>query len=164
MRGQYEPLPAPDPDLILNLRLKVRELLPDRPRRWAWDLIDSRDNRWYESMYEFDSAEDAERSARSRLAELTQSLPGTEPAARPRNAPQSQLIVVSAQDDEAFEQLKGLVGDKTGIDVIRDRRKPLAPMPPKSPERRSTNVSSLAQARGWWIVKRSRKSDSAESA
>ena len=75
MNRSYEPPPVPDPDLVVNLVLKVREILPHRPGRWAWDLRDSRDGSWFESMWEFDSEDRARRSGRSRLAELLESLP-----------------------------------------------------------------------------------------
>ena len=70
MRGHYEPLPAPDLELVLHLRLRVREMAPHRRGRWAWDLRDSRDGSWFESMWEFDSAERARRSGLARLDQL----------------------------------------------------------------------------------------------
>jgi hypothetical protein len=87
MNRSYEPPPAPDPELVVNLVLKVREMLPHRPGRWAWDLRDSRDGSWFESMWEFDSEERARRSGRSRLAEWLESLPDVTPLAYGARAP-----------------------------------------------------------------------------
>lgn len=87
MNPAYEPPPAPDPELVVNLVLKVREMLPYRPGRWAWDLRDSRDGSWFESMWEFDSEERARRSGRSRLVELLESLPDARPLAYGALAP-----------------------------------------------------------------------------
>ena len=154
MTGQYERPPAPDPDLVLNLTLKVREMLPHRPGRWAWDLTDSRDGSWFESMWEFDSAQHAERSGRSRLAELIQSPLDAKPAAAAATTPPGQLIIVSPHDPEAYGVLTDLA-TKAGVPVIRDRRKPLVAMPRHGGERRSADVSAKAQARGWWVVRRS---------
>jgi hypothetical protein len=91
MNRSYEAPPAPDPELVVNLVLKVREMLPHRPGRWAWDLRDSRDGSWFESMWEFDSEERARRSGRSRLAELLESLPGATPLAYGARAPHQRV-------------------------------------------------------------------------
>jgi hypothetical protein len=90
-RRSYEPLPAPDPDLVLKLVLKVREMLPHRPGRWAWDLRDSRDGSWFESMWEFDSEDRARRSGHSRLAELHETLPDATLVAYGAGAPRHRF-------------------------------------------------------------------------
>jgi hypothetical protein len=76
--GKYVPPPAPETELVHNLKLVVRRLL-DRPHRWAWDLRDNRDGSWYESMLEFDSEAQARRSGLSRLAELSNLARGGRP-------------------------------------------------------------------------------------
>jgi hypothetical protein len=91
MNRSYEPPPAPDPELVVNLVLKVREMLPHRPGRWAWDLRDSRDGSWFESMWEFDSEERARRSGRSQLAEWLESLADVTPLAYGARAPHQRV-------------------------------------------------------------------------
>jgi hypothetical protein len=91
MNRSYEPPPAPDPELVVNLVVKVREMIPHRPGRWAWDLRDSRDGSWFESMWEFNSEERARRSGRSRLAELLETLPDATPLAYGARLPHHRL-------------------------------------------------------------------------
>ena len=40
------PLPDPDPNLVMNLRLELRET--SRIGRWMWELIDARDRTSFE--------------------------------------------------------------------------------------------------------------------
>jgi hypothetical protein len=150
MRGQYVPPPAPDPDLVLNLALKVRELSA-RPGRWAWDLTDNRDGSWFESMWEFESAEEAAGFGRERLAELTDAR-GTAGRMRIANEIKRRLVIVSGQDDELYGLLNGLFANSKAVNVIRDRRQELTPIPRTRAERRSTRITDDAKARGWWIV------------
>ena len=62
------PVEEPDKDLVLNLKLEVREAY--RPGRWMWQLVDIRDGMLFERAFEFGSEHDAERSGVARLAEL----------------------------------------------------------------------------------------------
>jgi hypothetical protein len=78
MIGHEVPTTPPDPELVRSLRLSVRKL-PHRRNRWAWDLTDSRDGSWFESMLEFGSPAHARRSGLSRLEELAGSVAGPEP-------------------------------------------------------------------------------------
>jgi hypothetical protein len=72
MTGHYVPSLEQDPEVVKSLRLTVRKL-PHRPNRWAWDLRDSRDGSWFESMFEFDSHERARLSGLARIEELVKS-------------------------------------------------------------------------------------------
>lgn len=82
MTGYYVPSPDLDPEVVTSLKLTVRKL-PHRPNRWAWDLRDSRDGSWFESMFEFDSPERARRAGLARIEELFSSGSGaTVPVAR----------------------------------------------------------------------------------
>jgi hypothetical protein len=67
------PVEGPDKNLVVNLKLEVREAY--RPGRWMWQLGDVRDGTLFERVFEFGSAHDAERSGVARLAELTRYLP-----------------------------------------------------------------------------------------
>jgi hypothetical protein len=67
------PVEEPDKNLVLNLKLEVREAY--RSGRWLWQLVDVRDGTLFERAFEFGSACDAERSGVARLAELTRYLP-----------------------------------------------------------------------------------------
>jgi hypothetical protein len=64
----------PDPDLVPNLKLEVREAY--RPGRWMWQIVDTRDGTVFEREFEFDFASDARRAGLVRLAELVPSMPG----------------------------------------------------------------------------------------
>jgi hypothetical protein len=67
------PVEEPDKNLVVNLKLEVREAY--RPGRWMWQLVDVRDGTLFERVFEFESERDAERSGVARLAELTRYLP-----------------------------------------------------------------------------------------
>ena len=77
------PSPDPDPELVRSLTLSIRRL-PHRPNRWAWDLRDSRDGSWFESMFEFDSPERARRSGLFRMEELFRAVSGVTAPVAPR--------------------------------------------------------------------------------
>jgi hypothetical protein len=140
MAGQYEPLGAPDPELVTALDLRVREL-PGHRRRWAWDLYDSRDDSWFESMLEFDSPERANRSGLSRLEELRGE------AAQPPKAVSSvpRRVVLSADDPELFAKLRILLATGERVEISPGRRKDLAAMEQPSPDR----STSLRRPRFW---------------
>jgi hypothetical protein len=157
MIGQHVPPPVPDVELVQNLALSVRQ---NRPGRWAWDLRDSRDGKWFESMLEFDTEERARRSALSRIAELARSMRGETAASRAIGEEKGHLVIVSRHDDELYAQLKGSLGTSDGIEVIRDRRKSLAKMDRKEIDRRSTDITEDIRARGWSIVCRSERGSS----
>ena len=150
--------PDPDPDLeidldrdlVLNLGLAVREMLPHRPNRWAVDLFDNRDGSRFESTFPFDSPEQAAASALTRIEDLQR---------RAAEAPK-RLVIVSPDDAELVASLKRLLAGRQGVQIVLDRRRPLASMDRRLPERRALLVSDIARARGWWIA----SSDSAKSA
>jgi hypothetical protein len=157
MIGQYVPPPDPDPELVQSLALSVRQI---RPGRWAWDLRDSRDGSWFESMFEFDSEDQARRSGLSRIAELARSVRGATAASRSTGEKRGHLVIVSRHDDELYAQLKGSLGASDGIEVIRDRRKSPAKMDRRDIDRRSTDITEDLRARGWSIVCRSERGSS----
>ena len=142
MIGRYSPPPDPDRDLVLNLALSVRELC-DRPHRWAWDLRDGRDGSWFESMFEFDSAEQARRSGLSRLAELGRCASDTDAALRAGETEAHHLVIVSGDDGELYSTLRDLFAGTESVEVIRDRRKSSAAMRCRSAERRSSKAITL---------------------
>jgi hypothetical protein len=152
MIGRYAPPPDPDRDLVLSLALKVRELC-GRPHRWAWDLRDSRDGSWFESMLEFDSAEQARRSGLSRLAELGRCADDTGPAVRGGGTETHHLVMVSRDDDELYSKPTDLFAGTESIDVIR--RRSLAPTARRSVEHRSPETIALACGCRWSIACRS---------
>jgi hypothetical protein len=96
MRGPHESPLAHDPDLVLNLVLKVREMVPHRPGRWAWELRDRRDGSCFESMWEFDSAARAGCCGRSRLGELIQSLSDAKALAQWSVSPDGHMLGLAA--------------------------------------------------------------------
>ena len=155
--GQYIALPEPDPELVQNLALSVRQ---NRPGHWAWDLKDSRDGSWFESMFEFDSAEQARRSGVSRIAELARSVRGATVALREIGRKKGHLVIVSRHDDELYAQLKGSFGTNDGIEIIRDRRGAVAKMDRKEIDRRSADITEDLRARGWSIVCRPERGSS----
>jgi hypothetical protein len=155
--GQYVPRPAPDPELVQNLALSVRQ---NRPGHWAWDLGDSRDGSWFESMFEFDSAEQARRSGLSRIAELASSVRGATAALQEIGEKKGHLVIVSRHGDELYVQLKGSFGTSDGIEVIRDRRRAVAKMHRKEIDRRSTDITEDLRERGWSIVCRPERGSS----
>lgn len=157
---RYESSSTPDPELILSLRLRVREMVPHRPRRWAWDLLDSRDGSWFQSMFEFDSEEQAKRSGRSHLDEWRRSLSLPKPTAPLVDGATTGLVIVSADDTELFATLKRLLADGQRVEIIAERRKSPAQLEQRSADRRRAHVNEAARSRGWWIVTR----DSAETA
>ena len=140
MIGRFSPPPDPNRDLVLNLELEVRELSA-RPHRWAWDLRDSRDGSWFESMFEFDSAEQARRSGLSRLAELGRCATGAVLRAGGMDA--VHLVIVSGHDDELCAMPTYLFEGTQRADVIRDRRKSFAPITCRGTERRSPDAIAL---------------------
>jgi hypothetical protein len=161
------------PDLVANLRLKVRPAY--RPRRWMWEIIDARDDSVIERELDFELASDARRSGLARLAELTPALPGAKMDARAGEARVSRrLVIVSRDDDALYEELRRLFADISGIEIIRDRRRSerrrradrrTKDTPPSSvrwverrkstrrrSERRSAPADPNLQARGWCVV------------
>ena len=152
--GQYVPRPAPDPELVQNLALSVRQ---NRPGHWAWYLMDGRDGSWFESMFEFDSAEQARRSGLSRIAELSRSVRGATAALKEIGKKKGHLVIVSRHDDELYVQLKGSFGTSDGIEVIRDRRRAVAKMDRKEIDRRLADIAEDLRARGWSIVCRAER-------
>jgi hypothetical protein len=142
MIGRYSPPPDPDRDLVLNLALSVREL-SDRPHRWAWDLTDSRDRSWFESMFEFDSAEQALRSGLSRLAELGRCASDTGAAPRAGETEAHHVVIVSGDDDQLYSMLTDLFAGSESVEVIRDRRKSSPAVSRRSAERRLPKVIAL---------------------
>ena len=121
MIQRYEPPPDLDPELLQNLELSVRQ---NRSGHWAWDLTDSRDGSWFESMFEFDSSEHAKRSGLSRLSELQRNVSPSQAvvASPPRR------VVVSADDPELFAKLKILLATGESIEITPARRKDLTVM------------------------------------
>jgi hypothetical protein len=152
MSGQYAPPPVPDPQLVESLSLSVRR---NRPGHWAWDLKDSRDGSWFESMFEFDSEDQARRSGLSRIAELSRSVRGATAASRSVGDKRGHLVIVSRHDDELYAQLKRAHGMSDGIEVIRDRRQSAEKMDRRDIDRRFTDITADLRARGWSIVCRS---------
>jgi hypothetical protein len=152
MSGQDVPPSDPDPELVQSLALTVRQ---NRPGHWAWDLKDGRDGSWFESMFEFDSEDQARRSGLSRIAELARSVRGATAASRSVGDKRGHLVIVSRHDDELYAQLKRAHGMTDGIEVIRDRRRAEAKMDRKEIDRRSTDITADLRARGWSIVCRS---------
>lgn len=155
--GQYIPRPAPDPEFVQSLALSVRQ---NRPGHWAWDLKDSRDGTWFESMLEFESEEQARRSGLSRIAELARSVRGATAASRSVGDKRGHLVIVSRHDDELYAQLKRAHGMTDGIEVIRDRRRAVVKIDRTEIDRRSTDISPDLRARGWSIVCRSERGSS----
>ena len=155
--GHYVSPPEPDPELVQSLALSVRQ---NRPGHWAWDLKDSRDGTWFESMLEFESEEQARRSGLSRIAELPRSVRGATAASRSVGDKRGHLVIVSHHDDELYAQLKRAHGMTDGIEVIRDRRGALAKMDRKEIDRRSTDITPDLRARGWSIACRSERGSS----
>jgi hypothetical protein len=152
MSGQDVPPSDADPDLVQNLALSVRQ---NRPGHGAWDLRDSRDGSWFESMLEFDSEDQARRSGLSRIAELARSVRGATAASRSVAYKGGHLVIVSRHDDELYAQLKRAHGMTDGIYVIRDRRRAGAKIDRKEIDRRSTDITPDLRTRGWSIVCRS---------
>lgn len=70
-----------DREIVLHLAVDVRP--SQRSSRWAWRLVDGRDGSEFEVGFEYDSPSDARRAALDRLAELTLSVSGAAPVARP---------------------------------------------------------------------------------
>jgi hypothetical protein len=155
--GQYVAPPEPDPELVQNLALSVRQ---NRPGHWVWDLRDSRDGSWFESMFEFDSEDQARRSGLSRIAELARCVHRTTAASCEIAEKKGHLVVVSRHDDKLYVQLKGVYGARDGIEVIRDRRRSLTKMDTKEIDRRSADIAEELRARGWSIVCRSERGSS----
>ena len=150
MSNAPAPDPVPDTDLVANLRVDVH-LVPGRAR-WAWHLIDSRDDSWFESQYEFESPMDAQTSGLARLAELAR-LPGAKSFARTVEFPiRNHLVIVSRRQEGLYSILSSLFQQSGGIEVIRDRRRSVSAAGRREPERRSQRVDPVARARGWWIV------------
>lgn len=143
------PLPDPDPAVLQNLRLTVST---NRPGHWGWHLHDGRDGSWFESMFEFDSEDEARRAGRWRLAELGQSVSRSTP---PGEEGRRHVVVVSRQHEELYAVLKDLFAEADGVDVIRDRRKPLAPLPGRTADRRARGSGAMIEARGWSIARKS---------
>ena len=166
--------PDPDPDLVANLKLYVRET---RIGRWMWELIDARDGASFERAFEFDSADDARRAGLARLGELTPSLGGAKMAAKNVETPMPRRLVIVARDNDAlYEELQALFADDKTFDVIRDRRHAerrrldrrargtVATAVPwverrrnhrRRGERRVRRVDPHIQAGGWRVVPRS---------
>jgi hypothetical protein len=163
-----------DPNLVANLKLKVREAY--RPGRWMWQLVDVRDGTVVERALEFESAREAERSGVARLAELTPSLPGGKVAGRSSHSGRkTRLVVVSRKDEALYQELCRLFADSSSVGVIVDRRcfdrrrsdqrirhhRGVAQLFERraierrsGQERRATRIDVAMQARGWWTVSR----------
>src|SRR5688572_13545413 len=90
--GQYVAPSEPDPELVQNLALSVRQ---NRPGHWAWDLRDSRDGSWFESMFEFDSEDQARRAGLSRIAELARCVHSATAASWEVGEKKGHLVIVS---------------------------------------------------------------------
>jgi hypothetical protein len=129
-----------DEDLIPKLALTVREMLPQRPNRWAFDLVDTRDGSRFESTYAFESPEQAACSGLARLERLKAS------------ATKRRLVIVSADDPELLASLKRLFAGTKRVEIVLDRRKGLASMEQRIANRRGASVSEAARDRGWWVA------------
>jgi hypothetical protein len=165
---------APDPNLVANLKLEVRQAY--RPGRWMWQLVDARDGTVLEKAFEFECASDAERSGLARLAELTPSLPGAKAAGRRSQLQlKTRLVVVSRKEEALYQELRRLFADSSSVDVILDRRcfdrrrcdqrikgerevtqlfERRAIERRRGQERRASRIDVAMQARGWWTVSR----------
>jgi hypothetical protein len=112
----------PDPDLVSNLRLEVREAY--RPGRWMWQIVDSRDGTVFERQFEFDFEGDARRSGLARLAEMIPPLPGAKIGGRTAGSrPTSRRVIVSRAQESIYADLLRLFHENGAVDVIRDRRR-----------------------------------------
>jgi hypothetical protein len=163
---------APDPNLVANLKLEVRQAY--RPGRWMWQLVDARDGTVLEKAFEFECASDAERSGLARLAELTPSLPGAKAAGRRSQLQlKTRLVVVSRKEEALYQELRRLFADSSSVDVILDRRcfdrrrcdqrikgerevtqlfERRAIERRRGQERRASRIDVAMQARGWWTA------------
>jgi hypothetical protein len=141
----------PDRDLLAHLTVEV-ERMPGRPL-WAWNIVDNRFGKSYQSGHSYESESEAERAGRARLAELTRSLPGAKAGRRlVGTGSNNHLIVVSRYQDTLFGVLSRLFEDHDGIEVVRDRREHSVSRHQSAPDRRSTSVDASSRERGWWMV------------
>jgi hypothetical protein len=142
----HERTMTPEPDLVQSLELTVRRI-PQRPRRWAWDLKDGRDGSWFESMWEFDSEDRARRSGLSRMLELARSVHGDDTT--------NDIVIVARHDDQLYAMLAAAFGGNGRVTVVRDRRRFSTRLGRRDLERRSTDVGMAIRRRGWAIACRS---------
>jgi hypothetical protein len=162
-----------DAENLASLTVIVQE---HRPSRWAWHLRDTRDGSWFESEYEFTSPMAARRAGVARLAELTPPVGVAAETSGPCTGRSRHLVIVSG-DDAVYGLLRQVFAKNEGIEVIRDRRRPDAPVDRRETprrvtadrrrraptldrrrsdrrltERRTVIVDAMTRARGWWMV------------